>query len=76
MASYPTEECPQCEQPFTRDSLGDRSGYSILGKGDTLSLIRCHNCSIELPVPETNDISLTVASTSDEISLHLSLTDH
>lgn len=45
--------CPHCGEAFKRDTeIGDRSGYSLLGKGDELALIRCGDCETEFPVPE------------------------
>lgn len=71
LSSYPSEECPQCQEQFTRDKSGARHGYSIIGKGETLTLIRCEACGIEIPVPETSDASLTVTATAGNISMSL-----
>lgn len=53
--------CPQCGKefiPLDRGANG-REGYTLLGKGSELSLIRCDGCNAELPVPETDDVSIS-----------------
>jgi len=68
MELLPDTECPNCTQQFQREENSQPRGYNLLGKGETISLIRCTQCGIELPVPESASASVVVSTGDSELS--------